>query len=143
MKLPNKFETMLTKFQKNLVCKALRMDKIKQSLVRYVGQVAGQKFVESPPFDLNRAYMDSCPETPILFLLSPGSDPFGALLRFAESRQVKIEAISLGQGQAPAALKAVKLARKNGHWVCLQNCHLAPSFMSALETLCANAYSIR
>ena len=110
-------------------------------MVKYVSESIGQKFVESPPFDLQRAYSDSSPETPILFLLSPGSDPFGALLRFAESRKIKIEAVSLGQGQGPAALKAVREAQKQGYWVCLQNCHLAPSFMQPLETLCAKSHT--
>merc|ERR1712072_1096203 len=43
--------------------------------------------------------------------------------------------ISLGQGQGPIAERAVDNAQKMGDWVCLQNCHLALSWLSKLESI--------
>lgn len=48
-----------------------------------------------------RCYQDSTCLTPLIFVLSPGSDPMSGLLKYADSLKVKVESISLGQGQGP------------------------------------------
>ena len=41
------------------------------------------RYVEPPPFNLHACYADSSPTTPLIFVLSAGSDPTAALLQFA------------------------------------------------------------
>lgn len=67
----------------------------------FVSKTLGTKFTEPPPFDLAGSYAESSCTVPLLFVLSPGSDPTAALLAFAESRGYgsKISVISMGQGQ--------------------------------------------
>ena len=74
--------------------------------------------------------------SPLIFILSPGSDPFSGLVKFADSRQKEVAAISLGQGQGDKALALIEAGMVSGGWVVLQNCHLAVSWMPALEKCC-------
>ena len=76
-----------------------------------------------------QSFNDSSCDTPLIFVLSPGADPTAELLRLADARGYnrKLKVVSLGQGQGPIAEAAVADAIDAGHWVCLQNCHLAVS----------------
>ena len=69
---------------------------------QYIIKNMGQQFVEPPTFDLPGSYADSSPITPLIFVLSPGSDPMMALLKFAETMGIpkkNVKPVSLGQGQ--------------------------------------------
>ena len=63
-----------------------------------------------------------------------------SLLLFAEKMgfDESFQSISLGQGQGPIAEQLIKKAQKDGTWVCLQNCHLATSWMPSLEFIWEN-----
>lgn len=63
---------------------------------------------------------------------------FSALLKFAADKGFdgdKFNAISLGQGQGPIAANMISTAMNEGTWVALQNCHLAVSWMPAMEKI--------
>ena len=51
--------------------------------------------------DLSLVFKDSSPTTPLIFVLSVGTDPANDLYKFAEEMRFskKLNAISLGQGQ--------------------------------------------
>ncbi|KAG2436335.1 hypothetical protein HXX76_006644 [Chlamydomonas incerta] len=136
--LPLGYSERLGPFEKVLLLRMLRPDKVVPAVQHFVASSLGSKFTEPPPFDLAGSYEESSCTVPLLFVLSPGSDPTAALLQFAESRGYgsKISVISMGQGQGPKAAALIEAARKAGTWVLLQNCHLAPSWMTALEKIC-------
>ncbi len=50
----------------------------------FVSDNLGPQFVESPPVKLSTLYEDTSNITPLVFVLSSGSDPMSAFLRFAK-----------------------------------------------------------
>ena len=94
-------------------------------------------FIESPPFDLDGSHGDSLPSTPIIFVLTPGSDPMSNLVTLAKAKGMadRFKSISLGQGQGPEAAAMIDEGQRSGNWVCLQNCHLYTSWMPELEKI--------
>ncbi|CAJ1084997.1 dynein heavy chain 12%2C axonemal [Xyrichtys novacula] len=137
--LPTPWCDRLNELQKMIIVRCLRPDKIVPAVTKYVTGKLGKKFVQPPPFDLSKSYLDSNSTIPLVFVLSPGADPMASLLKFASDKNMagaKFQSISLGQGQGPIAAKMISTAMQEGTWVCLQNCHLAVSWMSTLEKIC-------
>ena len=90
------------------------------------------------PVQMAEVFQDSDNRTPMIFILTLGADPQNQILRFTQSIKGEdleghLHTISLGQGQKDHALKALEVAKENGSWVLLQNCHLYSSFMPTLE----------
>ncbi|KAG8130387.1 hypothetical protein E2320_017072 [Naja naja] len=127
----------LTMFQKLIIVKCFVEEKIVSALTEFVMENLGKQFIENPPVDLATLYQDMSPATPLVFILSTGSDPMGAFQRFAKERDYseRVQSISLGQGQGPIAERMIKDALRTGNWVFLQNCHLAVSWMLPMEEL--------
>ncbi|KAK3243833.1 hypothetical protein CYMTET_46533 [Cymbomonas tetramitiformis] len=126
-------------FHKLLLVKTLKEDMLGTALCHFVREMMGDRFVENPPFSLDDIYKDTSKVTPIIFILSTGADPTGMLQRFGSKMKrepgERLHIISLGQGQGPIAEATVQKGLKAGDWVCLQNCHLASSWMMTLEKL--------
>uniref|UniRef100_A0AAY4CQS0 Dynein axonemal heavy chain 12 n=1 Tax=Denticeps clupeoides TaxID=299321 RepID=A0AAY4CQS0_9TELE len=138
-KLPQPWCYKLNDLQKIIIYRCLRPDKIVPAITNYVADCLGKKFVEPPPFDLSKSYSDSSCTVPLVFVLSPGADPMASLLKFTSDNNKAdggFNSISLGQGQGPIAVKLIHSAMQEGTWVCLQNCHLAVSWMPTLEKIC-------
>jgi len=138
--LPGDWNDKLNSFQKMLVLRCVRMDRLQEAVQDFVAQEVGQRFIEPPPFDLSGAYRDSSPLVPLIFVLSTGADPAAELYRFADEMRFgkKLHAISLGQGQGPIAEKLMAEAMERGTWILLQNCHLATSWMPSLDRIVQN-----
>nr|CAH7757603.1 unnamed protein product [Callosobruchus chinensis] len=130
----------LDDFEKLLLIKTLQEEKLVFAVTEYVKIKLGQVFIESPQISLPALYQDTSNGVPLIFVLSTGSDPFGAFQRFAADMGVldKVKSISLGQGQGPVAEKLIMEGVESGNWVFLQNCHLATSWMLELEKIVLN-----
>ncbi|CCI45148.1 unnamed protein product [Albugo candida] len=137
-RLPGTLEIELNAFQRLCILRCIRPDRMMKALQQFVLQHLGQRFIESPPFDLSNAFSDTTVMTPIIFILSSGSDPAKEVLNFAASMKMsrKFSSISLGQGQGVIAARMISEAVTAGRWILLQNCHLAVSWMPQLERIC-------
>jgi dynein heavy chain len=135
--LPAPWSNKLSNFQKMLVLRAFRPEKLVFGTRVYTGKQLGDTFTESPPFDLEGCFNDSTCKTPLIFVLSPGADINDYLLKLAADKEKDdtIKIISLGQGQGPIAEALMKTAKLAGEWVCLQNCHLSVSWLPSLEMI--------
>lgn len=68
----------------------------------YIVEEMGKAYLEPPQFNLQESYNDSNCCSPLIFILSAGSDPMAGLVRFASDRGISktnLMTISLGQGQ--------------------------------------------
>lgn len=135
--LPESWANRLDEFQRMIVLKCLRPDKVTLAMQDFVSSQLGARFVEPQTTDLSQIFKESSPTTPLIFVLSQGTDPAADLYKFAEEMRFskKLSAISLGQGQGPVAESLMRSAMERGKWIFFQNCHLSPSWMPSLERL--------
>ncbi len=128
----------LSPFQKLLLLRVMRGEKLVEAIVLFVFQQLGERFTVSPPFDLEKAFQSSTHKTPLIFILSAGADVFDALNALAREKDKagpSLKIVSLGQGQGPIAERLMEEGRSAGHWVCLQNCHLSITWMPTLQQI--------
>jgi dynein heavy chain len=143
---PKNFNMKCKPIEKALLMYALRTDQTVLAIQGIVLDKLGQAFLEIPPFDLAKSFAYAKTNVPIVFVLSMGADPMADILKLSESIShpdgslmiSKIQPISLGQGQGPKAVAAVKEGKQVGKWVLLQNCHLATSWLPTLEHMVEN-----
>ena len=135
--LPEPFEASVNSFQRLLLVKTLREDKLQRSIATFVGQKLGANFAQSPANSIENVYKDLDNKTPCIFILSTGADPTNMLLRFGKKQNYgdRMHIVSLGQGQGPIATALIDNGTKTGDWVVLQNCMLARSFMPDLDRI--------
>jgi len=136
--LPGEYNQHLSLFQRLLVLRCFRPDRVYAGVKSFVISELGSYFVQPPVLNYDRILRLSSPLTPIVFILSPGADPQSALQSLATQRgffPAKFKSLALGQGQASAAETLLQTAYHRGHWLVLANCHLLTKWLKTLEKL--------
>ncbi|CAK72703.1 unnamed protein product (macronuclear) [Paramecium tetraurelia] len=126
----------LTPFQKLMMIRVLRMEESFYAMTQYVEAILGKKYTSNYLSTIEELFNDTDHKTPLIFILSQGVDPLANLMRFVNQKKIsseKLRILSLGQGQAIIAEKAIESGVKSGEWIILQNCHLCKTFMATLE----------
>lgn len=126
-----------SQFQKMLIIRCLRIDRIVYCIRSFIALNMGRKFVEPPVLNIKDAFNESTTKVPIFFILSPGADPAASLIQMANEMGIsdRFHMISLGQGQAQLAEKLIANGIDAGDWVFLANCNLSMSWMPALDKI--------
>ena len=78
------------------------MDRIYRAITNFVIVRMGEKFVTPPVISFEAIFEQSTPFSPIIFILSPGSDPASDLMKLAERSGFsgnKLKFLAMGQGQ--------------------------------------------
>jgi dynein heavy chain len=85
--------------------------------------------------ELLRALRTAPPLTPIICILSAGTDPLNSILQLHQQHAggAPLHLVSLGQGQGAIAERCMDEAQVEGGWVILQNCHVAPSWLALVD----------
>ena len=116
--LPSPFDEVFSPLQRMLVLRAFRPDKVVPAITEYVGKEMGAAYVDPLPFDLDACFADSDAGTPLVFILSPGSDPMANLLKFAESKTRKKEGAKPDDPKRPRASRRFRSAKARAHSRC-------------------------
>ena len=129
-------EKALTPFQRLLICKALRPDRLQTALTQFACEAIGLSTISPPPLNLQRIILDEGkPLTPVLFICEGGADPTAELEEFAEKAysRDKFHQVALGSGQTDGAMTLLYRAAKEGHLLLLKNLHLVSPWLYELE----------
>lgn len=134
--LPEAMIDSTTDFEKLMMLRCFRVDRVVRAVTDYVINTMGAKYVQPPVVNFEAIFEQSSPNSPIVFILSPGSDPASDLQKFAERFNFasnRLKFLAMGQGQEAPAFAALDTAISRGHWLMLQNCHLLVKFLRDLE----------
>uniref|UniRef100_A0A7N8WST8 Dynein, axonemal, heavy chain 5 like n=1 Tax=Mastacembelus armatus TaxID=205130 RepID=A0A7N8WST8_9TELE len=126
--LPDGYEERLGTFQKLLLIRSWCPDRTIAQARRYISESLGQKYAEGLVLDLEAMLAESDNRTPMVCLLSMGSDPTENIERLG----APCNPISMGQGQEVHARRLLANSMMDSGWLLLQNCHLGLDFLDEL-----------
>lgn len=89
--------------------------------------------------DLEATWLESDSQTPLICILSIGSDPSPQITSLAKTKGMPLSAISMGQGQEVYARQFIDNSFANGGWVLLQNVHLSVPFCTEVLAILGEA----
>ncbi|XP_028982603.1 dynein heavy chain 7, axonemal-like [Diachasma alloeum] len=137
--LPPPWASKLSIFQKLLLVKFLKPDKLLRNISKFVTSVMTRFDVSpSPPGGLSQSYSESTCLIPMIFILPTYLEPLKMVTEFGKKYGYtsKIFTVSLGGPEDSDIQHLIKSCQREGAWVVIQNCHLADaSTMFLLEKI--------
>lgn len=82
--LPGEWDQKCDHLRKMIIIKTIRSDRVLFMATQFVENKLGKEYTQPLPFNLESIFVDSSKVTPVIFILSPGTDPFGQLDQFAK-----------------------------------------------------------
>ena len=126
--MPGGKDSKLSSFQRLLIIRSCCPDRTLAQARNYVQQSLGSFALEEVVVSLESLVEEADCHTPLVCLLSTGSDPCTQIETIARNRMQEYRQISMGQGQEELARRMITDAVLNGSWLMLQNCQLCLEF---------------
>lgn len=135
--LPDGYSASLSSFERLCLLRCARLDRVTVAVSNYITETMGSRYVTPPISDYESIFKLSSAQTPVVFILSPGADPAFDIFALGETMGFKaggkLKFMALGQGMGPKAEELILTCASRGLWLMLQNCHLLPKWLPALE----------
>lgn len=119
-------------FTRALIIRCLRTDRAIFAAKNYIAQFFGPQFNEYPNVSLDAIAQEAGNASPVIFLLSAGSDPTPLIEEAAKRAKKELKTVSMGQGREEFAENFINQSKNKGEWVLLHNCHLGLRYMETL-----------
>ncbi|OHS96678.1 Dynein heavy chain family protein [Tritrichomonas foetus] len=119
-------------FTRAVIIRALRPDRAIFASTKYIVEFLGKEFIEFPNVQMDKVAAEAGNKSPVIFLLSPGSDPTPLVEEAAKRAKKELNTVSMGQGREEFAENFINQSKVKGEWVLLQNCHLGLKYMATL-----------
>ncbi|KAF6775711.1 hypothetical protein AHF37_04900 [Paragonimus kellicotti] len=133
--VPSPYGSELRPFTRLLLIRCLCLDRFPAQARRFISHALGETFAEDVLLQPEKLLQHATSWTPILNLLSTGADPTLLIEQLARKKRTTLRIVAMGQGQEVLAKQAISLAKLEGSWVLLQNCHLSLDYMQELYTV--------
>lgn len=80
---------------------------------KYIVDSMGESYAEGVTLDLEKTWEESDLRTPLLCLLSTGSDPTDAIMALGKRLKIETRCVSMGQGQGVYARRLLQQSMAN------------------------------
>uniref|UniRef100_A0A182PB45 Dynein heavy chain tail domain-containing protein n=1 Tax=Anopheles epiroticus TaxID=199890 RepID=A0A182PB45_9DIPT len=143
--LPGSWEINLKKFQKYLIVRSLRMDRIESCMSDFTRDTLGVKYVNVPVGTLEDAYQESSAHSLILLLVRGNSNPLAKLERLArkaqgssaESEKKCFETLAITEDRMETFVGLLQRSIMAESWLYISDCHLSETFLKQLPHVMA------
>eukprot|EP00118_Oscarella_pearsei_P013116 m.101587 g.101587 ORF g.101587 m.101587 type:complete len:941 (+) comp37133_c1_seq12:11486-14308(+) len=130
--IPDGYSSSLDTFRTLLLVRCWCPDRVLPQARKYVAESLGVKYAEGVILDVKAMWEESKCRTPMICLLSMGSDPTNQIESLAKRMNLDCRNVSMGQGQEVHARRLLQQYMSQGGWALLQNCHLGLGFLEEL-----------
>nr|XP_042907190.1 dynein axonemal heavy chain 2 isoform X1 [Parasteatoda tepidariorum]XP_042907240.1 dynein axonemal heavy chain 2 isoform X1 [Parasteatoda tepidariorum] len=134
--LPGNWRNICSEFEKLLLIRCLRPDRIINCISNLIANNLGRNFLAYPEIDIREIFEESSAKKPlILFTVSSDAHAEQIISNHAHERNTKYRVLSLAERQGNLASQLIVDSIKVGDWAFISNAHLLQPWLPTLEKI--------